>query len=174
MRFTIASGVRNDLLQEITNDTTALIAQGVVAQASLDNLEVYNQAREFGANPLVIHLFDTGQAAAHGFTLRASYLVPPNRRAVLSGVHFQAEWYIVPAPLAVSTLRLQYQPNGGVDSTLFTLTTITSIIGDWRDMQLNTNMPLNAGDFLRFTTIFGGGVGNGYWSGNFAIVEYDA
>ena len=153
MRITNASGVRNDLLQEIANSTEV----------------------DFSApSALPIDLSFGFVLTPHALTSRESYTVPPNKIAIVSGIGGTAMRWSVPSGVEFAKLICQITPNGGAPVSVFTIFLSTAGVGVGITNANNARFTLIAGDKIEWITSDGSTGGAVNYNGTACIQEADA
>ncbi len=131
MRITNASGVRNDLLQEIANQTAT--------PGSGNN--ALSDSRSYVA-VLVPH-FETE---------RFTYTVPVNKAAHISGVYARVE-KTTAGGAAGSIYGVYYlTPSGGAKVELWRCTIFINVVQSKEQLSIGSSLKLFAGDRISFST----------------------
>jgi len=174
MRFTLLSGVRNDLIQLISDQTFASESHLHTIEASVDSLIDVIGKRPLTINPLPIGFVLNIGVGAHGVTTRNTYTVPVNKRATInSGYVGMMMSTAGGAPVQIST-SVSIVLAGGAAATVATLQYSPPILNVQQMIPLNLDYPLNAGDKVSFGTLAIGPGGNYEFSSALFITEYDA
>ncbi len=174
MRFTLLSGVRNDLIQLISDQTAA-------SELHLHQIEVINTAilaylnteRRFD-NPLPVGFVHTTQLGPHASAIFNSYTVPINRRAVVSGASLSMQMSTAGAAPVDATTSITMVPSGGGLTQIATYVIREPTISIPYTKTIPMNYVLSAGDTIRLSTNATGVGANFQWGSSLAIMEYDA
>lgn len=154
MRFSFLSGVRNDLLQEIADQTIYPLALGT---------------------PLPIDLSFWANAANHIQTDRQLYTVPVNKRARVKGIAMAAVFGSTPTVVGQFILKCIITPSGGGAIEVFVMNGSGAIIGEGLQNNMPCDYPLAVGDEIKFTSQYQGTIPAGglLLSGAASIMEFD-
>lgn len=146
MRFSVASGTDNSLLQLIalSND-----------DIELHTHEIDNNTRPYGAEGLIHRTagYEAFNVAPHGLTQRSTYVVPANKIARVDIGAIEMLRSAVATALNYAFIRIRYTPDGGSERTLLTLFMETNTIGDRLDRQLANPFIMLEGDEINIETL---------------------
>jgi hypothetical protein len=132
MRITNASGVRNDLLQEIANQTATP-----------------------GAGNSAITLVSSINSIffPHAASVRITYTVPANKQAIISSVWMKLVRVTVAGTGGIVLIRVFVTPSGGARTLMYAtrLEAVNNAIGDKEELILPM-IRLFDGDLIEFET----------------------
>ncbi len=153
MRFSFQSGVRNDLIQLIADQTAS---------------KVVNR------NPISVGFGFAFPFGPHGATVRVTYTVPANRYAEVSGMNLfmQRQFAAVASPGYL--IRFDLTPSGGGFSTVASLELTNAAIYEKESLSPGGNFIMSAGDQLDLITADASAGGSVMYTGGCLITEYDA
>lgn len=146
MRFSVASGTDNSILQLISNSN---------ADIELHTHEIDNHTRPYGVEGLnaIQKSYGPSTVAPHGSAQRWSYIVPANKIArldLLSLGFFRAT-----APTSAGEFNVTFWtiPSGGAKVLLQVIASNSSTIGDTKVITISPKIIFEAGDELQMETI---------------------
>jgi hypothetical protein len=152
MRITNASGVRNDLLQEIADAT----------------------GNQFGlATYLEISMANASLLSSHSLTTRASYTVPVAKRALVSGIATNIIRNVVATTVGTAIIRFRILRSGGSTLNVYYHAFTSNTVEDSTSLNMAMNYHLAAGDYIEITTEDPSTGGNHVYSYNAAVEEFD-
>lgn len=131
MRFSYLSGVRNDLLQEIANNS-----EGVAVPPNMDA-----PALQWWAT-----------YSPHASTLRYTYTVAADRLLVLKSAMIQLLRRTTPSASGFIYAALQIRKTGVGDTSVIVLRMNNGAIGGSKELSIPINVRLEPGDRVRFYT----------------------
>jgi len=146
MRFSVASGTDNSLLQLISNSNDDI---------ELHTHETDNNTRPYGIEGLSpIHLQYFGSTVVpHAYTSRGSYTVPANKIARIDLIALSIMRITVPTTNGQVLSDIQITPSGGSTTRLVEVKFIDGLAGGRDALTVAPKMILEVGDEIElFTT----------------------
>ena len=153
MRFSFQSGVRNDLLQEITDQTFSPVK----------NRNSKSFAKNYGSSDL-----------PHTLTERISYTVPANKYAIISGFYLHSLLVTARTVAGLSYFNVQFDPVAGALTNLFALRSVFQNVGDSKEIAIGSQFIMHGGDKITVSTADLATGGNINYSAAFMVFEADA
>lgn len=152
MRFSFLSSVRNDLLQEIADNTDIAPIKAGYVNASISAL---------GTTTL-------------GTGVLFSYTAPANKRAVVLSVGLEAYIFNAITAGGYSFLYVRVKDSGGiVRDSILTLQFATLTTDARWSREVTTEFWLDEGETIELYKSLAGSAGNVAYSGQFVIHEFD-
>jgi len=166
MRFFFSSGVRNDLLQEIADNTDTLETkiQSVIAQ-SIYPFGITNQ------KPIASNYDAT--LSPHASTSRFNYTVPSNKQAIVYGIATTIMRVTAASSVGSSRLWINITPSGGGGIIVNSVTTVITNIDSDVHSTLPYNYLLSTGDKIEIRTSDSSTSGTVNFITNISINEFD-
>jgi hypothetical protein len=152
MRITNASGVRNDLLQEIADKTE--IPYGSTGMLPIDF-----------SSPVLL--------APHSLTTRLTYTVPADKQAVVSSLFVGWETDAVGSVVGRCEVRYNITPSGGSAVEIFNGLYVSDTVGQILQWTIPVRYHLVAGDLIEVSTLQPGTGGTVDWFIGAIIQEFD-
>ncbi len=174
MRFTLLSGVRNDLVQLISDQTAASELHLHQIDADIQALLTLQQALPSLSNPVCIPLGSRLATPEHTISLRASYTVPVNRRAVLGGISLSQQVITAGAPPIALSTAARVRIGGAAAANFIDHETRLPVLFEQYTREMTLNILLAAGDIVEINTTALGIAGVYMFAAHIACTEYDA
>ncbi len=152
MRITNASGVRNDLLQEIANQTAT--------PGSGNN--ALSDSRNYIAT-----------LAPHPLTQRATYTAPVNKQAFIEGIYGFTQKATTGVATGVHQIIFYITPFGGAKQELWRVSAFQNVAYDGQQLSVGSQLRLFAGDEFSVDTQDMAGGGTASYILGFKITEFD-
>ena len=153
MRFSFQSGVRNDLLQEIADQTFSPVK---------------------GRNGKTLVFGYNQNVAPHGNTQRISYTVPAGKYAYIRSISLGVTRMQMGGLVGVPTITYWFTPAGGAVIDLHWLPGFNQAVGDRKTLTPSDGFIMHAGDFLEVVTFDSGSGGSNFFNTGFIANEFDS
>lgn len=173
MRFFLLSGVRNDILQDIDDNTVDLHTDLQSIEAEISDIKDILESSGMGNTQDQDGTFYRATLTPHSDTARWSYTVPSGKTAkvTLAGINTYRSASPSSANLAAGWYEIT--PSGGATTELGFVAAPFSTSLRSPSIGSTIQITLYAGDTVEYHTIDLSTGGNCYHSGSFHAVEYE-
>lgn len=127
----------------------------------------------FDRNPQAEHLYysDTG-VSPHSLTVRATYTVPANKKAIVSEIYLAVMRYDVATTYLVPAIFVRYTPSGGTARFIASASRHDNKRWEWTKIHLTNVLIMEEGDKLELLTEDGSTGGTCQYHGNVCIYQF--